>query len=333
VRRAAACLCVAAALILAPLAARAQEPAPAADGGVTAALATPPGEFTVGDPVTLKLTVAHPPGTVIDYPDATALATGADGPGGAPFMVEEVDPVEAKPPMADRTSWTIRIRLFAPGEIRIPAIRVTYRLPGGEEKGSVSTDPLVIRVRSVLSGPEEEPADIKGQWRLPREWWRIILIVALLAALAAVALLAWRRYRRRRAPAAGAPAPAPAAPPEAAWIRAMRDLEALLAAHLLEQGRIKEFHVILSEIVKRFLGEQYGFDALDRTTEEVLRDLGALNIQGDLAGGARVFLEACDLVKFAKHAPGPDAIRATVAGARALIETGRPRPGEEVAAA
>ncbi len=91
--------------------------------------------------------------------------------------------------------------------------------------------------------------------------------------------------------------------------------------------------MVLSEIVKRFLGEHHRFDALDRTTEEVLADLRIKGVPAAEAGRVREFLEACDLVKFAKHAPEVETIRETVASARALIETGKPRPGEEVAAA
>jgi len=288
----------------------------------------------VGDPVTLKLTVTHPPGAVIDYPDAASLAAPGAGSaaGGASFMVEKVDPVEAKPPLPDTTSWSIRIRLFAPGQVEVPALPITYRLPGTDKKGTVSTEPLTLTVRSVLDSPEEAPADIKGPWRLPRAWWRLLAILLMIAAAVAGAVILWRRRRRRPAGAAPAAA-APAEPLEPAWIRAMRDLDALLAARLLEQGRIKEFHVVLSEIVKRFLGEHHRFDALDRTTEEVLHDLRARGVPAAVAGRAREFLEACDLVKFAKHAPGADAIRETVGSARALIETGKPSPGEEVAAA
>jgi hypothetical protein len=112
----------------------------------------------------------------------------------------------------------------------------------------------------------------------------------------------------------------------------MRELESLLAGDLLAKGKIKEFHIALSEIVKRFLAGRYRFDALDRTTQEVLADLSRSGADPPLRSGAALLLGACDLVKFAKHRPAPAEIDETVGSARALIETGRPPRAEEAAA-
>ena len=45
----------------------------AAVAALAARLSLPAGEITVGDPVILKLTVTHPPGTVFDFPDTAQL--------------------------------------------------------------------------------------------------------------------------------------------------------------------------------------------------------------------------------------------------------------------
>jgi hypothetical protein len=147
-----------------------------------------------------------------------------------------------------------------------------------------------------------------------------LLALAALAA-AVLGLILWRRWRAKRRPAAAAAA-APVVV-ESAWQRALRELEELLAARLVEQGRIKEFHVALAEIVKRFLGEHHAFDALDRTSEEVLGDLRRMKAGRGVIERTEIFLTRCDLVKFAKHAPGQPEIDETVGEARALIETGR----------
>src|SRR6185295_4981026 len=99
-----------------------------------------------------------------------------------------------------------------------------------------------------------------------------ILGALAVLALAGLAWWLWRRYRRRPPKPVAAPVAAPVAV-ESAWARAVRELDRLLAQGLVANGRVKEFHVLLSEIVKRFLGGRYGFDALDRTTLEVLSAL------------------------------------------------------------
>ena len=82
-----------------------------------------------------------------------------------------------------------------------------------------------------------------------------------------------------------------------------------------------------------YLGEVLGFDAVDRTSEEVLRDLAARGAAAAIRDTSRGFLEACDVVKFAKHRPGRDEIDATVERGRKLLDLARPRPEATPAAA
>ncbi|HKY32342.1 MAG TPA: hypothetical protein VJV23_07400, partial [Candidatus Polarisedimenticolia bacterium] len=300
--------------------------------------AAPPGQFTVGDPLTLKLTVTHPAGAVFDTPDVSVLA--ASGPGGSapggepPLAVEQVLPLQPDPPTPGETSWSIRVRPFVPGEFLIPALELRYREAGSDERRSVATEPITFRIASVLRQGDETPADIRGMWSLPRSWWLVIL-VALAALAAAVALYRFWKKRRARRPAVVPELPPPVAlPVESPYDRAVRELEALLASGLLAQGRFKEFHVGLAEIVKRFLGALHGFDAAERTTEEVMEELSRLDLPAAERHEARHLLESCDLVKFARHRPDRPAIDATIEAARLLIASGRPRPeGREEEAA
>jgi hypothetical protein len=154
---------------------------------------------------------------------------------------------------------------------------------------------------------------------------------AAILLLAALLFETIRRLGRRRAPRSAAEPAAPSVPPVPPYDRAIGELERLLASSLLAEGRIKEFHVILSEIVKRFLGDRYGFDALDRTTEEVLGDPSFRTAGREVTDPTRAFLHSCDLVKFAKHRPDSDRIDETVLAARRVIETGRPASAEAAA--
>jgi len=314
-------------------------PAPRAQdaAGISVSLAAAPGEITVGDPVALKLTVTHPAGAVCVMPDLTALkATGQASQG---LTVEQVEPRESMESMpsapaagvqAVETAWIIRVRPFAPGDMTIEGVEVTCSTPGSSTPHAAASQPLTLRVASVLKDPGEEASDIKGPWRLPRSWWLALATLAILLAAGVVAWRIWRRLRRRAPVPIAAPPPA-AAPSEHPYHRALRDLERLLSSSLLAQGRIKDFHVLLSEIVKRFLGSLHGFDALDRTTEEVLAEMKKLAIGAELKERTLRFLHACDMVKFARHHPEAAEIDATVAAARALIESGRPRHQEKAA--
>lgn len=76
----------------------------------------------------------------------------------------------------------------------------------------------------------------------------------------------------------------------------------LLASRYLKDGRIKEFYVELAEIGKRFLGRVFQLDYSVETSEEMLDKLvGHTRTEEDRM--VREFLEACDMVKFAKLVP------------------------------
>lgn len=321
-----------AALLALAIPARGAEP----EGPVRLRLTAPVGEITVGDPVTLLLTATHPAGTVFDPPEPGRLWPAAkEGEAGGPpehLLVERIEPLKPDPPRPEETSFRVHARLFAPGSTTVPGISLTYRAPGTPGPATAVSGSITINVGSVLKSAEEPPADIKGAWSLPFEWLRLLMQIGVVAALLLAAIWLYRRFRRRPAPAPRAE-PIPEGPPLSAWERAIRDLEELLRSGLLPAGRHKEFHVRLSEILKRFLGEVHGFDALDRTTEEVLDHLTQAGAAAAERGLARQFLVACDLVKFAKLVPDASAIEQTVAHAREVLEIRRPPSPEPQAAA
>ena len=103
-------------------------------------------------------------------------------------------------------------------------------------------------------------------------------------------------------------------------MRARKALEALLAEDLANQGRQRELYFRLSEIVRRYLGEHFGFDAIELTTEELLSALRRRPTPGlDLAA----FANQChqnDLVKFAKLEPDANVCKGSVDAALSLVQ-------------
>jgi hypothetical protein len=184
----------------------------------------------------------------------------------------------------------------------------------------------VVQVRSVLrpGDKDKDIRDIKAPvpWRRPLPLWARVALAAA-AAVALVALLAWlaRSWLRRRSEAERR---------LPAHVRALRDLAALRASDLLRTGRVKEYHVRLTELLRRYLGERCGFEALDLTTSELLERL-ARELPEETDELGRI-LEASDLVKFARVTPGPGAPEELLEASVQMVERTRPRePGEAAA--
>jgi hypothetical protein len=279
-------------------------------------------DLTVGAPITVTLEVRSEPGLPVRFP----------APGGT---LGRLVILEDPPPESDegsegslhRKRWVVAA--FEPGILEIPALQVT--VGEGDDAVSLSSEAREIEVRSVLEEGDEDLADIKPPAFLPGtlRWLRWALGGGALL-LAALLLLWWWRRRHGRA-AAGATAPqVPPLPPDE---EALRALDHLLARRHLEEGRVKEFHVELAEIAKRYLWRRFAVPTAERTTFEVLRDARAVPLDGWVTDRAASILHACDAVKFARHRPPSGPSRSLAAEVRDLVERTRPAPPPAVDAA
>ena len=111
-------------------------------------------------------------------------------------------------------------------------------------------------------------------------------------------------------------------PPHRLALDALADLR---AKGWIEALQIEPFYVALSGIVRRYLEGRFGLRAPERTTEEFIRDaLSSKKLSDahrDLVAG---FLEQSDLVKFARHAPGPSDMHNALDSAERLVRETMP---------
>ncbi|HZN02174.1 MAG TPA: hypothetical protein VFD06_01170 [Candidatus Polarisedimenticolia bacterium] len=283
-------------------------------------------EVTVGDPITVTFTVRHPEGTTVAAFDADRALGG----------LEQLAAIDTAPRrLPDGTVEEGRVVTFAaykPGPGEIPAVRVVLRDAAGKEIEG-TTAPIPFRVASVLKEGESEPADLKRPVEMKELLvWPWFVLGALLLAVAA--FLWWRRLRQRR-PAAPVPV-IPAAPPRPEHDIAYEELQRLLASGLLERGEVKKFYIALAEIIRRYLGRRFDFDAFECTTWEILEAVRGARLPIPTQTLLAELLGLCDLVKFAKHAPGREETQGSVERAYRLVDETRrvappPLPSEAAA--
>jgi oxygen tolerance protein BatD len=297
-------------------AAGAAAPGPAAavaSGPVTVSLAVDRRAVTVGDPITITLTVHRPQkAEIVSFdPDRSLDAlTLLDRKEGSPRTLPDGSVEEVR---------TLTLAAYETGHKEIPAITVVYRDAAGRE-GRVATAPVGIDIASVLTAGQTEPADIKPPWSMPaRMIWPWVAAGALLL-LALAWFLWWRRRRRRAEPSA---LPAPVVPKRPAHEIAYEELERLLASDRLARGAIKEFYIELAEIVRRYLEACYGIDTFERTTGEIVDALLAARVSVKPVAMTGDLLQACDLVKFAKYRPESEETRRAVEAAYRLVDETR----------
>ena len=264
-------------------------------------------EIHVGDPLMLRLSVEHPADLQVRWPDSLALG---------PF---EALTLEVGPSAASGTGLLTPAQLhmtaFELGELEIPSFDIELT-DGADVIATVSTDPVVIGVTSVGLDESGDIRDVKGPRAIARNWlllWPWLLLALALAGLG----YWWGRRRRRGAGRADSRPPVPVRPPHEIALEALDRLE---ASPLLERGEIKPYHIEVSRIIRAYLEGRYRIWALEMITPDVISSLGHAGVDPAIRTSFERFLDACDLVKFAKWRPADAACRSILADARALVE-------------
>jgi hypothetical protein len=269
-------------------------------------------EITVGDPLSLTVTVEHDAGSSVVWPDSVDLG---------PF--ELLDAVQMEPVGdGDRVASAARFRLtaFELGELEIPSFDVTVLGADSASTAVLSTEALKVTVASVGLDESGDIKDVKGPLEMSRNWLLLLPWILAVGAAAAIGYWLYRKFRRSRQSVAEL---TPAAPPRPPHEIAYESLDHLESSGLLEKGEIKQYHIEVSEIIRRYLEGRYCVDALEMATYEVVQGLERAGVPFDTRVEFDRFLGDCDLVKFAKLKPEIAACREMVPRARKLVDETR----------
>lgn len=260
-----------------------------------------PEEVPFGGEVRYAITVRHP--RVDTYSLPADLDLGAFRLAGA---------AKARRDQGDEATTTLELRLevLDVGEKAIADVALLVEGPSGPRR-------LVVpgpKVKSVSSLPEDAAMrDIKGPAVVAVASYALLVALAAVAGALLFGLILWRVLARRAHAIL-------AAPPEPAHLRALRELAALRALDLPGKGRTKQLYLRLSEIVRRYLGERFAFNAIDLTTPELLAALRRLEAVGLDYGGFEAFCREADLVKFARLEPTDAECVGALDAARSFVE-------------
>ncbi len=267
----------------------------------------------MGEPFVYAVSVTHPRDEVFSLPKDADL-------GDFDLVSSSKDDV----PTAEGVKTVLRLVLrgWAIGSKAIPDLQLEVQKAQGVSRFTVPGVTVELTGALDPDGGSESPLrEIAPPVIVHVRTYRVLAgLAALLAALVAGYFLVG--YLRREKPAFVAPPP----PPIPAHVRARTALELLLGEDLPAQGRQREFYFRLSEVVRRYLGERFGFEGLDLTTEELLAVLRTRHTPGLDFTGFKRFCEESDLAKFAKFQPDASACKSSIDAALHLVQTTTPAP-------
>ena len=267
---------------------------------------------SVGDRLQLTVTVEHAPGETVVWPDSLSLD---------PFEIlgaELLAPTSVEGRIVTGARFTLTV--FELGDLEVPGFDFGVEAPDGSST-LVSTDAYGVTVQSVGLDEGGDIRAIRGPLSIPISLIYVLPWLLLLVALGFVAFLLWRRLSRGEEATPRRSVIIPRLPHEEAY----EALDRLEGSNLLERGEIKEYHILVSEIIRTYVEGRFDVFALEMTTGEVMDGLGETRLADDTLAAFADFLGRCDLVKFAKLRPAPDDCRGVLLAARELVDRTRPR--------
>ncbi|MDR2804616.1 MAG: hypothetical protein LBB85_03090, partial [Dysgonamonadaceae bacterium] len=89
-------------------------------------------------------------------------------------------------------------------------------------------------------------------------------------------------------------------------VRAIQALDAIKSEKLWQQGKDKEYHSKLSDILRRYIDERFGINAMEMTSGQILQTIQGVNEVDLVFNSLKQTLLLSDLAKFAKYHPLPD---------------------------
>lgn len=294
-------------------------PEPTVDGPITLVTDISPDPSNIGDLLTLTVTAAYPAGYSVNLP------TGLDFGSLHRVGVEEAEPESTG--TGFRKQFKITLQYFQVGEGKVPSFPLTYL----DDKGEVHTvrvPATTFTVDSLLANendPQREGEDPPISLEYPNDRLELVIYSALAALLLGfVGMMLWGRWRRRSKPVY-------IPPPLPAHEVALSALEQLEQRSLVEDGKFQLYYLELTEITKGYIEGRFGIEALDRTTEEIRQELlrEAKRIEPLNAKEVIDFLQACDLVKFARFAPPVEEASGALGSVRKMVERSLPQDAPE----
>lgn len=148
-------------------------------------------------------------------------------------------------------------------------------------------------------------AEVKNTPFTFEEFWHrfghiiIIVLISMLVA-AAITYFIIRKIKNK-------PIIPIAKPKEPAHITAYRLLDKLKDSKLWQQGRVKDFYSVLTEILKNYITDRYNCSVIENTSEETLDELKQfISPKDENYKNFKTLLDTADFVKFAKFEPRPD---------------------------
>lgn len=242
-----------------------------------------PIEMLIGEQTQVTLTVQAPEGAQIEWPSLQPRQ----------MLVEGVEVVATHHPTSN--TFVVTLTSFDGQLYALPAFQVKVN---GQEVRSADLALKVVEmeVDTTQLNKFYPPKDVQDNPFLWSDWSLSFWLSVLMLVLMAVAYYLYLRLRDNK--------------PIITHIRivkrllphqkAMKEIEQIRADKMVTAENPKEYYTKLTDTLRKYIEERYGFSAMEMTSSEIIGRLTASGDQQSLDELRQLFMTA-DLVKFAKY--------------------------------
>ena len=213
----------------------------------------------------------------------------------------------------------------------LPPFRVIDRLD------TVYSNRVALKVSTVpvdVSKPDQF-YDIKQVWAPPfvlSDYYP--LIFGVLFALLFICIIGYivQRIKQKKS-LIPFKKPEPKLPPHE---QAIRELDEIKQQKLWQQGRNKEYYTQVTDVIRKYIEERFGVNAMEMTSGEILEMLRAEADAKPVFDNLKQVLELSDFVKFAKLHPLPEENERSMVNAYLFVDRTKVEvalPGETIGSA
>ncbi|MFA6150934.1 MAG: hypothetical protein WC716_06430 [Chitinophagaceae bacterium] len=187
---------------------------------------------------------------------------------------------------------------------------------------SLFTDSFRLLVNTVPVDTTKPFKAIKGVAEVETSWMdNLPLIIALLVGIGLIVWIALYFAKNKKL----AQQKREVAREETFHERTLRLLNELDAKQLWQQDKPKDYYTELSEIVRQYIEIRFQTNAMELTTDELLRKAKKHREMAAFSKSLRPLLEAADLAKFAKANPLPEEHIEALELARNFVQVSKPK--------
>jgi len=221
-------------------------------------------------------------------------------------------------------SQTILITSFDTGFHYIPPFTVHYSYAGDASRHELLSEGVYLKVRTVEVDTTRAIRDIRGPIQAPLSFAELAPYLAGVAIIGLIIGLIWYYLWRKRMNKPLFPVITRTQGPP--WQTALQSLDALEDKKLWQNGKIKEYYSELTDIIRHYLHQQHGIEAMEMITAEILAAYDSAGLQADARSILSNILMQADYVKFAKAIPLRNENELSMSYSKQFIDTTKPVP-------